>query len=512
MKRIGSLALALAMAGSMLAGCANAGSTSSTSAATSGEEAAGASSAASEEDMPVVRMIYPLISVPSDIDQVEAALNSLTMEKIGVKLELEPVAYASYSDQMNLILAGTEQYDLAMVMGSNLASYIAKDALVGLNDLLDTCGAGAKEALGDYLYAGALNGEVYGLSAIRSMANQQGVVMRKDLVEKYNIDVSAIQNEEDLTAVFETVSAGEPDMYMIRPESAGDYGWLSSSLFDPLGDYIGVLGSQAQTLQVVNYAETEEYAAQARLHREWYTNGWIPEDLLTSSDSAWDLVAAGKLFAVAVTIKPGTEQEKSNSAGGVEFVAATYGEPISYTSKVNSFTWTILQNTADAEAAMKVLNLMYTDADFVNLIDWGIEDVHYQHVDGYDNVITFADGLDASTSGYFHSMNYEFGNQLLSYVWEGDSPDLWEETKVFNENAILSKAMGFAWDVSPVKTEYTAVSNVRSKYEFAITSGFMDYDSTIDTYLQELKDAGIDKIIAEKQSQIDEWAKSSGVA
>lgn len=509
MKRIGSLALALAMVGSLLAGCADSESTSA--AAQSAESGAAAqSAAATDEEMPVVRMIYPLISVPSDIDMVEEKLSELTVSKVGVRLELEPVAFSAYTDQMNLILAGTEQYDLAMVMGSNLSSYIAKGALVGMNSLLDEYGSGAKEALGDYLYAGSLNGEIYGLSAIRSMANQQGVVMRKDLVEKYNIDVSAIETEEDLTAVFETVSAGEPDMYMIRPESGGDYGgWLSSSLFDPLGDYIGVLENYAQTLDVVNYAETEEYAAQCRLHRDWYNKGYIPEDLLTSSDSAWDLMAAGKLFAVALTVKPGTEQEKSNSAGGVELVTATYGKPISYTSKVNSFTWAILQNTANAEAAMKVLNLLYTDPEFINMIDWGIEGVHYQHVDGYDNVITFADGLDASSSGYFHNMNYEFGNQLLSYVWEGDSPDLWDETLAFNESATISKAMGFTWDVTPVKTEYTAVSNVRSKYEFAVTSGFMDYDTTIDTYLKELQEAGIDKIIAEKQAQLDTWAKEN---
>ncbi len=39
--------------------------------------------------------------------------------------------------------------------------------------------------------------------------------MRKDLVEKYGIDTSAIKEPKDMESVFETVKAGEPDMTML---------------------------------------------------------------------------------------------------------------------------------------------------------------------------------------------------------------------------------------------------------------------------------------------------------
>ena len=71
--------------------------------------------------------------------------------------------------------------------------------------------------------------------------------------------------------------------------------------------------------------------------------------------------------------------------------------------------------------------------------------------------------------------------------------------------------MGFVWDYTTVKTEYTAVSNVNEKYLYAITEGVMDYDTYIDEYVQALKDAGIDKIIAEKQAQLDAWAEVNGI-
>ena len=77
--------------------------------------------------------------------------------------------------------------------------------------------------------------------------------------------------------------------------------------------------------------------------------------------------------------------------------------------------------------------------------------------------------------------------------------------------AVAYLAMGFVWDYTTVKTEYTAVSNVNEKYLYAITDGVMDYDTYIDEYVQALKDAGIDKIIAEKQAQLDAWATANGI-
>lgn len=36
--------------------------------------------------------------------------------------------------------------------------------------------------------------------------------------------------------------------------------------------------------------------------------------------------------------------------------------------------------------------------------------------EGSDRIITFADGVDASTSGYFHNWSFAFGDQLIVYL------------------------------------------------------------------------------------------------
>ena len=160
---------------------------------------------------------------------------------------------------------------------------------------------------------------------------------------------------------------------------------------------------------------------------------------------------------------------------------------------------------------MKVLNLLYSDADFLNLIDWGIEGVHYKMKEGSDRIITFADGVDAATSGYFHNWSFAFGDQLNAYLWDGTEEDFPDAVRSLNKSAIQSKAMGFAYEVTPVKNEYTAVANVDSQYSAALSLGCIDPDENLPKFLEALENAGIDKIISEKQSQLDAWAEDSGV-
>ena len=158
---------------------------------------------------------------------------------------------------------------------------------------------------------------------------------------------------------------------------------------------------------------------------------------------------------------------------------------------------------------MKFLDLMYEDAELVNLLDWGIEGKHYVKVS--DNVIKYPEGVTMLTNGYNLNMSWLFGNQFLSYVFEGEDPDIWQKMKEFNVQAIKSKAMGFTMNPESVKTEIAAVSNVIAQYYLVLETGSADPDKVLPQFIEKLKTAGIDKVIADKQRQLDEWAKAEGV-
>ena len=61
-----------------------------------------------------------------------------------------------------------------------------------------------------------------------------------------------------------------------------------------------------------------------------------------------------------------------------------------------------------------------------------------------------------------------------------------------------------------MKTELAACSNVVSEYNVSLTSGLVDPETVIPEFVEKLEAAGIDKIIAEKQSQLDAWAEDNG--
>ena len=153
---------------------------------------------------------------------------------------------------------------------------------------------------------------------------------------------------------------------------------------------------------------------------------------------------------------------------------------------------------------MELLNLMYTDPTLVNLLSFGIEGENYVVKDEENGIIGYPDGMTAENKTYDNSLGWTWGNMLIGYTWEGDDPDVHEQMVEFNNSAKRSKALGFTFDPTNVQNQITACSNVASKSTIGIESGSVDPDEMLPKSQQELKDAGIDDIIAEKRRQRDE--------
>ena len=103
-------------------------------------------------------------------------------------------------------------------------------------------------------------------------------------------------------------------------------------------------------------------------------------------------------------------------------------------------------------------------------------------------------------------MWYSYFNQFLCTVTAGNDADLWDNIRQFNDNAKKSAAMGFTFDSTPVATEITAVQNVYDEYQKSLEFGFVDPSVGIPEMNEKMMRAGLQKIIDEKQRQLDEWA------
>ncbi|MGM0880766.1 MAG: ABC transporter substrate-binding protein [Bacillota bacterium] len=509
-KSILLLALAFTM---LITACSNGGNNgkNSTNSGNAGTVADGENGNGSGALKPVeLVMVFPVGGEPKDMKLISDEINKMTKEKINATVKLIPIGFGAWSQQKTLMMSGNEQVDLIV---SGLGTYsqdVAKGQFLELDGYLAEQGQGVTEALDSldpaFLNATRIDGKIYAVPSIRDLAADYGITMRKDLVDKYNIDTTAIKSLDDLDAVFKIIKDNEPGIIPTVKYGLSILDIYVGSFFDTLGDGFGVLPGHDNGLKVVNMYETPEYAEMLNTVRRWNQAGYIAKDAATSTETQYNLVKSGKAFSFISHMKPGIETQESRTTGK-EMVSIHFRPAVTATSNITSIMWSLARSSKDPERAMMLLNMMYTDKDFINLLDYGIEDKHYVKVS--DNVIDYPQGVDATNSGYNLQMGWMFGNQSLSHIWNGDDPELWNQLAEFNKNAIKSKALGFTFNADAVKTEIAAVTNVQNQYKIALETGTVDPVAKLPEFIKQLKTAGIDKIIAEKQKQLDAWAGAS---
>lgn len=446
------------------------------------------------------------IGTMTDVQAVQDEISKMTKEKINATVKLMPIDPSAWTQQTNLLLAGNEPLDLLVTSSLfNYSTQVAKKQLLPLDDMLDKYAPEIKNAMEPQIYnATKIDGKIYGIPSVRDTAADYGFIARKDLLDKYQIDLGKVKTYADLEPVFKTIKDNEPGINPLvqRSQTLTVASEIISGKFDVLGDSLGVLKLDDNALKVVDLFETQEYKDALALARKWYKAGYIMQDAATTQEGNNALVKAGKAFGYFSNMKPGFESQESG-LDGYEMSAVRLTPPISQSTSATSFMLSIPKNTRNADRAMQLMNLLYTDKDIVNLLDNGIEGKHYVKDD--QGQIKKPDGV---ASGWVFNQ-WEVGNNSLASVWEGTAPDIWDQMKAFNKAAKFSPALGFTFDANPVKTEIAAVTNVINQYKVGLESGSLD-PAVVPEFVSKLKAAGLDKIMAEKQKQLDAWAAANG--
>ena len=152
---------------------------------------------------------------------------------------------------------------------------------------------------------------------------------------------------------------------------------------------------------------------------------------------------------------------------------------------------------------MQVLDYIYGSPEVMNLLNWGEEGIDYVVEDEENGIINYPDGVTADNAGYSFNCGWELPNQFIAYKWDGSDPQLWDKMQEFNASGIESKAVGFVFDNSEYADQVSALNNVVSQYNGALSSGSGDPEELLPQFLEALDDAGINDVIAAKQEQLD---------
>lgn len=460
-----------------------------------------------------VKLIYKFPgTTQKDLGVVQDALSALLQEKIGATIELQMIDWGAYEEKVRLSNAAGEKYDLVYAPPwiNNYYDNVSKGAFLPLDDLLKQQAPALWAAWPETTWdAARVQGQIYGVIQGNIWAKLWGPYIRKDLAEKYKLDLNAITKAEDLEPFLEQVKQGEGivPLYITKDEGIGGLWRGEYNGYDPLVDIQAGIGVRFDdpTLTAVLMPATPEYQAAAELAHKWYQAGYYPEEALPAVE-ANALFKAGKYAVQLHLYKPGGADELK-AKFGYDFVSKPLGPKFLTTAGVVASLTCIPKVSDNPEAAIKFLELINTDPVAYNLLAKGIEGKHWVWVDKAKRVIGLPPGLTAETAGYTPSTDWMFGNQFNAYFVtpEQAAQDVWNATKKINAEAQPSVALGFAFIADPVKAELAQITAVGSEFgpEFGI--GRPDPAEALPQYLAKLKDAGVDKVLAEVQKQLTEW-------
>lgn len=499
-QRLLIFALSLIMMLGVFTACSNPASQKETSGQSAKIEISSASGNAEEKEE-VVSLRWITGGVPqTNPDQALEAFNNLLEERYGINLVFDIYEFGTFDEKMNMIISSGEYYDLCFTTQNWVNKYesnVRRGAFMPLDDLIEKHAPGLRKVLPEFLFDQArTQGSIYAIPNYQICYDATGFMMRKDLVDKYKFDWQNVKTYQDMFPFWDAVLENDPDLYpLISPEK--DFMALLSGeeFITVAGDAMYKKGDDSYTVGWF----PEEFKEYRIAYGDLYRRGYIREDIITAQDTSAD-VAAGKYASFLGVIKPGGEAERSAQTGGLEYVQIAVSEPFINPVAARSTMTAISSGSKEPEAAIRMIEIINSDKELYNMLNFGLEGVNYTLEDGFVQEIP--------ESGYFYNTAWAIGNQFHSLLLVGQQEGIWEETMAINNSAEVSPISGFAFDDTNVATEVAQLSAIGA--EFDMMGLYDDFDARYENYITKKNQAGIERYCEEVQVQLNEWLKENG--
>ncbi|MHC1750176.1 MAG: ABC transporter substrate-binding protein [Cellulosilyticaceae bacterium] len=438
-----------------------------------------------------VNLVWYQIGGPQkDMPTIVEKANAYIKEKINATIEVKQVDWGDYNQKMSVIINSGEAYDLAFTC-SWANDYLAnaqKGAFLALDELLPKYGKDMQASIDPKFWEAAkVGGVTYGVPNQKEIGSMPMWVFTKEYVDKYKIPYQDIHSLEDLEPWLKLIKEKEPDVVPLY----GTKDYSAPAYFDKLVDPVGIEYGD-DSLKVQNLFETEKMKNTLKTMRKYYEAGYINKDAATASDDK-----AIKRFVTKGDGQPYAEGIWSKDLG-YPVVATPIMDTVVTNGSARGSLTAISATSKYPEKAMELLNLVNTDPYLRNLLNYGIEGVHYNKVN--DTQIKLTEKAKDYSVPY-----WVMGDLFTTYVLESEPKDKWVEFKTFNQSSVEAPTFGFDFNATPVLTEIAGLRNVLDQFGSSLYTGSVDPDEYLPKLNEKLKATGVDKIIVEMQKQVDAW-------
>jgi len=444
-------------------------------------------------------MLYNDANAPQDLATVQSALSKVLKKKINATIKITAYTMAEYTSKVAGAISAGVKFDVCLT-SPDINPYLVnvqREAFYPLDKLLPKYAPQTWEGIPQNIWDQArINGKIY------ASVNEQIFPRTYSYHARSAVNIQDFLNENYPGTVPSTVNSLNKDafafleeyMAWLKKNNRGNNGKISaidtnSCLlawfgYDDLGTGMATPGAVKvtdNTCTVVNQYASDDYKKLINTVYDWREKGYIDDGASNydlTPDSSW---------------KPGYLTDNLLRLSDAHY----------FTSYVVGTMNAISSTSENPARAMKFIELLRTDEEVHNILQFGVEDVHYlKDLDNPNRIAEFITG-----SGYDNkNFGWGLGCEFISYLIPGQEDDQWEQVKAINQNTPLTQLIGFNFDSTSVKQKIADCKAVVSEYVLAFESAQYkpaDKDAKYQEFLNRLKAAGSDEIIAEKQRQLN---------
>lgn len=441
-----------------------------------------------------------------------------TKDKLNSKFEFNFVPFGDYSNKMTMLSASGDTYDASFTADwFNYSSMVNKGAYLELNDLMPQYAPNLYKIYQDnnMISACSVGGQLMALPWTMVKTSKPVFCWRDDIAKKYNITA----NKDDLTTIegidkfLTELAKAETGItpFSMSINGAGLQGGIISLLepkyeMDPMGFHSLYMDLNDPSHKVIPLEQTPMFKEAVTLAKKWYDSGVISKNAMSSKDNRE--YENGKALTGKNTAQYLYETVNFTDKSAVNSAVEVYpGKKYRRDSPLNN-ALAINKNAANPERALMFIDLLSSDQNIYDIVQYGIKDKTYT-MDA-NNVVGITANEDSSKplwqnwTGQWALWRINFQRATTSITADAIKN---EQAYATRDNIIVTPVTGLVPNTDAIKTEIAKRDQIFEESGKMLLAGIVkgDIDKAINDYIAKQKAAGLDKILADVQKQVDSY-------
>lgn len=453
-------------------------------------------------------------------DEMNKYIKEKTKLNLGISLHF--MTWTNWQSNYATLLASGESIDLINTASDwlNMWDYAQKGAFMDLSKYLPTYAPKLYKKIPQADWNKVkYNGQIIAVPEDNyPQWIQHGLMYRGDWAKQAGLD--SINTWDQMGQYFAWIKANKPGVTPFDATASANVeadAWVISTTNTVqlgIGTDVGTwcLESPTSMKVVTPFTDAANMTKYATMVKQWSDTGYWRTDALNNTNNATTELEAGTNGTIEhhVETYAGEVPNMDKKQPGSDLKMFGFWQPsgnLINTSVTHGAT-SVGSASQNPGRALQLLELIETDKDFYMLLAHGIQNKNYFLND--KGQLYTPTGFDSAKDGFSGDF---WGGRQQNFEPDSDASLRWtgykDYAKSLEKIAKDNPADGFAYDSSNVTSYISAVNNVWSSEGPAIELGKAgDPTTAVNKFIKDLKAAGIDKVTADIQTQLDKWVKN----